>query len=61
MSRGDVADDALPGGNSDELVLTAVCLSQQPGIQVKTVAAALAIHPFMLAKWRNGARDWRLL
>jgi len=25
-------------------------MSQQPGIQVQTVAAALAIHPFMLSK-----------
>lgn len=35
---------------SDQFKLTAVQLSQQPGIQVKTVAAALAIHPFMLSK-----------
>jgi transposase len=40
-----------------EFKLTAVRLSQQPGIQVKTVAAALAIHPFMLSKWRKDARD----
>ncbi len=45
---------------SDEFKLTAVRLSQQPGIQVKTVAAALAIHPFMLSKWRKDARDGRL-
>ena len=44
----------------DEFKLTAVRLSQQPGIQVKTVAAALAIHPFMLSKWRKDARDGRL-
>ncbi len=42
---------------SDEFKLTAVRLSQQPGIQVKTVAAALEIHPFMLSKWRKDARD----
>jgi transposase len=42
---------------SDEFKLTAVRLSQQPGIQVKTVAAALAIHPFMLSKWRREVRD----
>jgi transposase len=29
-------------------------------LQVKTVAAALAIHPFMLSKWRKDARDGRL-
>jgi transposase len=42
---------------SDEFKLAAVRLSQQPGIQVKTVAAALAIHPFMLSKWRKEVRD----
>jgi len=45
---------------SDEFKLTAVRLSEQPGLQVKTVAAALEIHPFMLSKWRKDARDGRL-
>ena len=45
---------------SDEFKLTAVCLSQQPGIQVQTVAAALEIHPFMLSKWRRDAKEGRL-
>jgi transposase len=45
---------------SEEFKLTAVRLSQQPGIQVRTVASALAIHPFMLSKWRKEARDGRL-
>ena len=45
---------------SDEFKQTAVRLSQQPGVQVKTVAAALEIHPFMLSKWRKDARDGRL-
>jgi transposase len=45
---------------SDEFKLTAVRLSQQPGLQVKTVAAALAIHPFMLSKWRKDVRDGRV-
>ncbi|SRR5258708_6299958 len=45
---------------SDSFKLTAVRLSQQPGIQVKTVAAALAIHPFMLSKWRKDVRDGRI-
>jgi transposase len=45
---------------SEEFKLTAVRLSQQPGLQVKTVAAALEIHPFMLSKWRKDARDGRL-
>ena len=42
---------------SDEFKLAAVRLSQEPGIQVKTVATALAIHPFMLSKWRKEVRD----
>jgi len=45
---------------SDKFKLTAVRLSQQPGLQVKSVAAALTIHPFMLSKWRKDARDGRL-
>ena len=45
---------------SDEFKVTAVRLSQQPGIQVQTVASALAIHPFMLSKWRKDAREGRL-
>ena len=42
---------------SDEFKLTAVRLSQQVGVQVKTVATALEIHPFMLSKWRRDFRD----
>lgn len=45
---------------SDEFKLTAVRLSQQPGIQVQTVAAALEIHPFMLSKWRKEAKAGQL-
>jgi len=37
---------------SREFKLTAVRLSQQPGMQVQAVAAALDIHAFMLSKWR---------
>ena len=40
-----------------EFKLTAVRLSQQPGIEVQTVAAALDIHPFMLSRWRKQARE----
>ena len=42
---------------SDEFKLTAVRMSQQPGIMVKTVAAGLEIHPFMLSKWRKDVRE----
>lgn len=45
---------------SDEFKLTAVRLSQQPGLQVQSVAAALEIHPFMLSKWRKEVRDGKL-
>ena len=45
---------------SDAFKLAAVRLSQEPGIQVQTVAAALAIHPFLLSRWRKDARDGRL-
>jgi transposase len=45
---------------SDEFKLSAVQLSQRPGLQVKSVAAALTIHPFMLSKWRKDAREGRL-
>src|SRR4051794_2695783 len=48
------------GRYTDEFKLTAVRLSQQPGIQVQTVAAALEIHPFMLSKWRKDVKDGRL-
>jgi transposase len=42
---------------SDEFKLTAARLSQQPGIHVQTVAAALESHPFMLSKRRQEVRD----
>jgi len=45
---------------STEFKVTAVKLSQQPGLQVQTVAHALEIHPFMLSKWRKDLRDGRL-
>lgn len=45
---------------STEFKLTAVRLSQQPGLQVQSVAAALEIHPFMLSKWRKEAREGTL-
>jgi transposase len=40
-----------------EFKLTAVRLSQQPGLQVQAVAAALDLHPFMLSRWRKEVRD----
>ena len=45
---------------SREFKLAAVRLSQQRGVQVQAVAAALDIHPFMLSRWRKEMRDGRL-
>src|SRR5262249_54546865 len=38
----------------------AVALSRRPGLEVKAVAEALDIHPFMLSKWRKEFREGRL-
>jgi transposase len=40
-----------------EFKLKAVKLSQLKGVEVQAVAEALAIHPFMLSRWRKEARD----
>lgn len=45
---------------STEFKVTAVRLSQQPGLEVQAVARALEIYPFMLSKWRKDVRDGRL-
>ncbi len=42
---------------TDEFKLTAVRLSEQPGVQVRAAAAAPAIHPFVRSKWRRDARE----
>ena len=42
---------------SAEFKLRAVKLTDINGIQVKDVAAALDIHPFMLSRWRKEVRD----
>lgn len=42
---------------SKEFKVAAVRLSHVPGMQVKAVANALGIHPFMLSKWRKDVRD----
>jgi transposase len=45
---------------SDEFKSKAVSLSHLAGVQVKDVAEALDIHPFMLSRWRKELRDGRL-
>ena len=41
----------------DRFKATAVKLSSLPGVQVKDVAAALDVHPFMLSLWRKQVRE----
>ena len=36
---------------------TAVSVSNHPNIQTQAVAEALAIHPFMLSRWKKQMRD----
>lgn len=40
---------------TDEFKLKAVKLTELPGVQVKDVAQALDVHPWMLSKWRTQA------
>lgn len=40
---------------TDDFKLKAVKLTQLQGVQVKHVAEALEIHPWMLSKWRTQA------
>jgi transposase len=45
---------------SAEFKMKAVKLSDLASVQVKDVAEALDIHPFMLSRWRKEAREGRL-
>jgi transposase len=40
--------------------LGAVRLTEMPGIEVQVIARALDIHPVMLSRWRQEAREGRL-
>lgn len=42
---------------TDQFKATAVRLSQVRGVAVQDVAVSLAIHPFMLSRWRKQARE----
>lgn len=43
-----------------EFKLGAVKLTKVPGVEVQAVAHALDIHPVMLSRWRQEAREGRL-
>jgi len=43
-----------------EFKIKAVKLTQIDGVQVRDVAEALDVHPFMLSRWRKQARDGQL-
>jgi transposase len=43
-----------------EFKRSAVRLTKIPGIEVQVVAEALDIHPVMLSRWRQEAREGRL-
>ena len=42
---------------SDDFKATAVALSDLCGVSVQDVAESLAIHPFMLSRWRKQVRE----
>jgi transposase len=42
---------------SIEFNLSAVLMSEPPGVPIKDVAESLLIHPFILSRWRKQARD----
>lgn len=42
---------------TSEFKATAVRLSSLPGVVIQDVAESLAIHPFMLSRWRKQARE----
>jgi transposase len=46
---------------SDDFKVQAVRLSELPGVLIKDVAESLAIHPFMLSRWRKQVREGTLV
>ena len=46
---------------SQEFKTKAVQLSQLKGVQVKEIAQALDIHPFMLSRWRKEYREGKIV
>ena len=49
------------GQYSEDFKATAVRLSYLEGVAVRDVAEALAIHPFMLSRWRKEVREGRIV
>jgi len=45
----------------DQFKAQAVSLSELPGVAVQDVAQSLAIHPFMLSRWRKQVRDGEIV
>ena len=45
---------------SAELKSRAVQLSYQKGVEIRHVAESLGLHPFLLSKWRNQAREGKI-
>jgi transposase len=46
---------------SNEFKVKAVQLSHLEGVQVKDIAEALDIHPFMLSRWRKEFREGNIV
>jgi len=46
---------------TDEFKATAVALSHLDGAAVKDIANELAIHPFMLSRWRKQSREGQIV
>ena len=46
---------------SNEFKVKAVQLSHLDGVQVKDIAEALDIHPFMLSRWRKEFREGKII
>lgn len=46
---------------TNEFKVKAVQLSSLDGVQIKTVAETLDIHPFMLSRWRKEYREGKIV
>lgn len=46
---------------SDEFKLKAVAMANMEGVKTQDVAEELAIHPFMLSRWKKEVREGKLV